>query len=59
MITFDTRQVWIKAHPRRLPSRDSKPHDELKAARVRDLIRLKQLEEDLALRMEAELERIV
>jgi hypothetical protein len=58
MITFGTRTIWIPAHQRRLPTRNSAPHDELRAARVRDIIRLKQMEEELALQMEAELERI-
>jgi hypothetical protein len=54
-----SRQTWIPAHPRRLPSRDTDVHAELRAAYLGDLIRLKRLEEEIAAKMEAELEGLV
>ena len=53
-----SRLTWIPAHPRRLPSRDTPPHLELRAAYLGDLIRLKRLEEEIAAEMEAELEEL-
>jgi hypothetical protein len=54
-----SRQIWRRAHPVRLPSRDTDVHAELRAAYLGDLIRLKRLEEEIAAKMEAELEEFV
>jgi hypothetical protein len=54
----ESRQVWVAAHPRRLPSRNTQVHDELRAARVRDLINERRLQDELAEALEAELERM-
>ena len=44
----EARTIWRRAHPVRLPCRNTTVHDELRAARLRDLIRLKQIEDELA-----------
>jgi hypothetical protein len=54
-----SRQIWRRAHPVRLPSRDTPPHLELAIAYQRDKDRLKRLEEELAAQIEAELEELV
>jgi len=54
-----SRQIWRRAHPVRLSSRDTPPHLELAIAYMRDQDRLKRLEEELAAKMEAELEELV
>lgn len=48
-----SRQVWIAAHPRRLPTRDTAVHDELRAAYVSYM---KRIETELAEAIEQELE---
>ena len=53
-----SRLTWIPAHPRRLPSRDTPPHLELAIAYQRDQDRLKRLEEELAAKIEDELEEL-
>jgi hypothetical protein len=50
-----SRQIWRKAHPVRLPSKDTPPHLELEAAYLRDLRRI---EEELALQIEEEFEEM-
>lgn len=54
----ESRQVWVAAHPRRLPSRNTPVHDELRAARVRDLLKERRLQDELAEAIDAELERM-
>lgn len=49
-----SRQVWVAAHPRRLPCRSTAVHDELLAAYEIDM---KRIESELAEAMEKELER--
>jgi len=52
-----SRQIWRRAHPVRLPSRDTPPHLELRAAYQRDWERrMSRIEEELAERIEEELE---
>lgn len=48
------RQVWVRAHPRRLPNRDTAPHRELLDAFARD-IESRLLENDLAREIEREM----
>jgi len=50
-----SRQIWRRAHPVRLPSRDTPPHLELAIAYMRDQDRLKRLEEELARQIEEEM----
>jgi len=54
-----SRQIWRKAHPVRLPSRDTPPHLELAIAYQRDGDRLKRIEQELAAKIEEELEGLV
>lgn len=53
----ESRQVWVAAHPRRLPSRNTEVHNELRAARVRDLINERRLQDELADAIASELEQ--
>jgi hypothetical protein len=53
----EARTVWIPAHPRRLPSKNTKVHDELRAARIIDIIKAKRFEEELAGEMDIEFAR--
>jgi hypothetical protein len=52
-----SRQIWRRAHPVRLPSRDTSPHLELAIAYQRDWERrMIRMEEELAAQIEEELE---
>jgi hypothetical protein len=52
-----SRQIWRRAHPVRLPSKNTQVHDELRAARIVDLIKAKRFEEELAGEMDIEFAR--
>ncbi|MBZ9807647.1 hypothetical protein [Mesorhizobium sp. ESP-6-2] len=50
-----TRAIWIPAHIRRLPDRNTAVHAELKAARDAELRQQRRLEEELAALIEPEI----
>lgn len=52
-----SRVIWRRAHPVRLPNRDTAPHRELLDAFVRD-IESRLLENDLAREIEREMEEV-
>ena len=56
---MNSRVIWRRAHPVRLPSRDTAVHEELRAARTYDLIRQQQkFEDEFAYELDRELQEI-
>lgn len=53
-----SRQIWRRAHPVKLPCRDTSVHAELAAAYARDTLRMADLESKLALALAADFERM-
>lgn len=53
-----SRQIWRRAHPVRLPCRDTSVHAELAAAYARDMLKMADLESELALALSADFERM-
>lgn len=54
---MNTRIIWRRAHPVRLPSRDTAVHEELRTAWIRDVFRNARLTEWLAYELDRELQR--